>query len=95
MVKEKFGFIKRSDKGLTLKTSAFRIFHGGNSIFINSFDKFLFHSFTDVVPHFLEKLEIHFDERFSSVDHALKFDGRNSIHRALIIIFKSVLSCNH
>ena len=41
----------RSDKGLTLETLAFRIFHGGNSTFINSFDKtkFLFHSSTDVV----------------------------------------------
>ena len=31
--------IRRSDEGLTLETSAFSIFHGGNSIFINSFDK--------------------------------------------------------
>ena len=30
---------KSSDEGLTLKTSAFQIFHGGNSTFINSFDK--------------------------------------------------------
>ena len=29
----------RSDEGLTLETSAFYIFHGGNSTFINSFDK--------------------------------------------------------
>ena len=29
----------RSDEGLTLETSAFRIFHGGNSTFINSFDE--------------------------------------------------------
>ena len=29
----------RSDEGLTLETSAFEIFHGGNSTFINSFDK--------------------------------------------------------
>ena len=28
-----------SDEGLTLETSAFQIFHGGNSTFINSFDK--------------------------------------------------------
>ena len=36
----------RSDEGLTLETSAFLIFHGGNSTFINSFDKtkFLFWS---------------------------------------------------
>ena len=56
--KKKFGFIKRvdkgeittvkdlerSDEGLTLETSAFQIFHGGNFTFINSFDKnkFLF-----------------------------------------------------
>ena len=35
---------KGSDEGLTLETSAFKIFHGGNSTFINSFDKtkFLF-----------------------------------------------------
>ena len=34
----------RSDEGLTLETSAFQIIHGGNSTFINSFDKtkFLF-----------------------------------------------------
>ena len=34
----------RSDEGLTLETSAFLIFHGGYSSFINSFDetKFLF-----------------------------------------------------
>ena len=35
----------RSDKGLTLETSAFQIFHGGNSTFINSFDKAKFSSF--------------------------------------------------
>ena len=29
----------RSDEGLTLETSAFQIFHGGNSTFIISFDK--------------------------------------------------------
>ena len=29
----------RSDEGLTLETSAILIFHGGNSTFINSFDK--------------------------------------------------------
>ena len=36
--------INRSDEGLTLETPAFQIFHGGNSAFINSFDKtkFLF-----------------------------------------------------
>ena len=52
--KQKIGFIKRVDKGLittvkdleswrfeglTLETSAFYIFHGGNSTFANSFDK--------------------------------------------------------
>ena len=30
---------KRSDEGLTLETSAFQTFHGGNSTFIKSFDK--------------------------------------------------------
>ena len=29
----------RCDEGLTLETSAFQIFHGGHSTFINSFDK--------------------------------------------------------
>ena len=29
----------RSDEGLTLETSAFQFFNGGNSTFINSFDK--------------------------------------------------------
>ena len=43
MVSDSIIFI-RSDEGLTLETSAFQIFHGGNSTFINSFDKtkFLF-----------------------------------------------------
>jgi len=31
--------IKTSDEGLTLETSGFYIFLGGNSTFINSFDK--------------------------------------------------------
>ena len=45
----------RSDEGLTLETSAFQIFHGDNSNFINSFDKtkVLFHSATDAEPRFL------------------------------------------
>ena len=33
------GFGIRSDEWLTLETSAFQIFHGGNSAFINSFHK--------------------------------------------------------
>ena len=42
------GFIKWADKvqiseGLMLKTSAFQIFHGDNSTFINSFDEINFH----------------------------------------------------
>ena len=47
-------------KGLRLETSAFSIFHGGNSTFINSLDKtkFLFPSPTDAAPQFLKKLEI-------------------------------------
>ena len=75
----------RSDKGLTLGTLAFQIFHGGYSTSINSVDKtkFLSHSSTDVVPQFLEKQDIHFDETFSSVDHALKIAKRNSMHRSL------------
>ena len=32
----------RSNEGLTLETSAFQIFHGGNLTLINSFDKFVF-----------------------------------------------------
>ena len=36
----------RSDEGLTLETLAFQIFHGGNSTFINSFDKTKFLCFT-------------------------------------------------
>ena len=75
----------RSDKGPTLATLAFQIFYGGNSTFIESFDKtkLLFHSSTDVVPQFLKKQEIHFDETFSSVDHTLNIGERNSTHRAL------------
>ena len=64
----------RSDKRLTLETSAFQIFHRGNATFINSFHKtkFSFHSSTEVIAQFLEKLEILFGETFSRVDHALK-----------------------
>ena len=36
----------RSDEGLTLETSAFQIAHGGNSTFINTFDKTKFCCFT-------------------------------------------------
>ena len=36
----------RSEEGLTLETSALQIFHGGNSTFINSFDKTKFLCFT-------------------------------------------------
>ena len=37
---------RRSDEGLTLETSGFEIFHGGNSPFINSFYKTIFlHNF--------------------------------------------------
>ena len=35
-----------SDEGLTLETSAFLIFHGGNSTFINLFDKTKFLLYT-------------------------------------------------
>ena len=37
-----FELALRSDEGLTLETSAFQIFHGGHSTFINSFDKINF-----------------------------------------------------
>ena len=45
----------RSDEELTLERCTFKIFRGGNSTFINSFDKtkFLFHSPTYPVPQFL------------------------------------------
>ena len=40
----------RYDEGLTLETSPFQIFHGGNSTFINSFDKTkIFVFITDIV----------------------------------------------
>ena len=66
--------VRSADKRLTLETSTFQIFHRGNSTFINSFHKtkFSFHSSTDVVARFLEKLEILSDETFARVDHALK-----------------------
>jgi len=32
-------FVIRYEEGLTLETSAYQIFHGGNSTFIKSFDK--------------------------------------------------------
>jgi len=43
----------RSDEGLTLETSAFQIFHGGNWTFINTFDKtkFLFWSLPPTQHH--------------------------------------------
>ena len=50
----------RSDEGLTLETSAFQIFHGGNLTFINSFDKskFLFNPVREtVVPITHDKLK--------------------------------------
>ena len=53
--REWFGKL-RSDEGLTLEMSAFRIVHGGNSTFINMFwlnQIFLFHSPTDAAPQFL------------------------------------------
>ena len=49
-------------KGLTLEMSAFcKLFHRGNSTFINWFDKtqFLRHFPSDAAPQFLLKLEIH------------------------------------
>ena len=51
----------------------------------------MFHSSTAVVLQFLEKLEIYFDETFSSVDHT------NEIQYIALsmITFKSVLSFNH
>ena len=66
--------VRSAEKRLTLETSTFQIFHRGNSTFINSFHKtkFSFHSSTDVVARFLEKLEILSDETFARVDHALK-----------------------
>ena len=44
----------RSNEGLTLEKSAFQIFHGGRSTFINSFDetKFLFHPPSEDAPQF-------------------------------------------
>ena len=42
----------RSDKGLTLETPAFQIFHGGNSTFINSFDKTKFVPLALWLPRF-------------------------------------------
>ena len=46
-------FVIRSDEGLTLETSAFQIFHGGNFTFINSFHKtkFLFWSLPPTQHH--------------------------------------------
>ena len=64
--KQKFGFIKRVDKerqseGLTLETSAFQIFHGGNFTFINSFDKtkFLFLYYYIIALSSLSQPETH------------------------------------
>ena len=46
-------------RGAIAEKSSSQIFHGGNSTFINSFDKtnFFFHSPTDAAPQFLQKLE--------------------------------------
>ena len=51
------GLRQTSDEGLTLETSAFQIFHGGISTFINSFDGTKFSCFIlpppDAAPQFL------------------------------------------
>ena len=47
--------IVRSDEGLTLETSAFEIFHGGNFTFINSFDKSKFLFLFKVRPNFIRE----------------------------------------
>ena len=49
----------RSDEGLTLETSAFQIFRGGNPTIINSWwnQMFMFHSPTYAPSRFLYKLE--------------------------------------
>ena len=36
---QRLSLVIRSDEGLTLETSGFQIFYGGNSTFINLFDK--------------------------------------------------------
>ena len=45
----------RHNEGFTLETSAFQIFRGGNSTFMNSFDEiqFLFYNPTEAAPQFL------------------------------------------
>ena len=43
---ERQPLVIRSNEGLTLETSAFQIFHGSNSTFIDSFDKNKFTCFT-------------------------------------------------
>ena len=55
--------IWKADEGLTLETSAFQIFHGGNSTFINSFDKtqFLFKTSVSLFFHNLFCLVLGYD----------------------------------
>ena len=55
LLKTLYTVYRANDEGSILKTSAFQIFHGGNSTFISSFDKtkVLFHSPNDATPQFL------------------------------------------
>ena len=54
----------RSDEELTLKTSAFQIFHSGNLIFINSFHKTEFSSYCSLLSHLAVSLILEFTASF-------------------------------
>ena len=43
---QRYSFVRANDEGLALERSAFQIFHGDNSTFINSFDKTKFQCLT-------------------------------------------------
>ena len=72
--------IIRSDEGLTLETSAFQIFHGGNFTFINSFDKtkFLFQQRSNW-NQTLMKQDVYWDSCLQFSEHPSRFSGFSSL----------------
>ena len=71
-----------------LKMSAFWIINGGNSTFINSFDKtkFLFHSPTDTVPQFLWKPENLLSKHLSLFSFICLFSGWTNQRRSMALV---------
>ena len=82
----------RSDEGVTLETSAFQIFHGSNSTFINPFDKTKFSCFTlPQTQHHSFFLEIRnwfvcISERISRILRQPQLDNNNSVPHVHLIL---------